>query len=66
MKHLPNALTISRIILIFCFVVLANFDNVNPTCIKVGADAAYACHVVALIVAFLAGITDLLDGYLAS
>jgi len=65
MKHLPNALTISRIILIFCFVVLANFDNVNPTCIKVGADAAYVCHVVALIVAFLAGITDLLDGYLA-
>ena len=65
MKHLPNALTISRIILIFCFVVLANFDNVNPTCIKVGADAAYSCHVVALIVAFLAGITDLLDGYLA-
>ena len=65
MKHLPNALTVSRIILIFCFVVLANFDNVNPTCIKVGADAAYVCHVIALIVAFLAGITDLLDGYLA-
>ena len=33
MKHLPNALTVSRIILIFCFVVLANFDNANPTCI---------------------------------
>jgi CDP-diacylglycerol--glycerol-3-phosphate 3-phosphatidyltransferase len=65
MKHLPNALTVSRIILIFCFVVLANFDNENLTCIKVGADAAYVCHVVALIVAFLAGITDLLDGYLA-
>ena len=65
MKHLPNALTISRIILIFCFVVLANFDNVNPTCIRIGADAAYVCHAVALIVAFLAGITDLLDGYLA-
>ena len=65
MKHLPNALTVSRIILIFCFVALANFDSVNPTCIKVGADAAYICHVVALIVAFLAGITDLLDGYLA-
>ncbi|MBP5586440.1 MAG: CDP-diacylglycerol--glycerol-3-phosphate 3-phosphatidyltransferase [Lentisphaeria bacterium] len=65
MKHLPNALTISRIVLIFCFVVLANFDNVNPTCIKVGEHAAYVCHVIALIVAFLAGITDLLDGYLA-
>ena len=65
MKHLPNALTISRIILIFCFVVLANFDSANPTCVKVGEHTAYVCHVIALIVAFLAGITDLLDGYLA-
>ena len=65
MKHLPNALTVSRIILIFCFVVLANFDNVNETCINVDADTAYVCHVIALIVAFLAGITDLLDGFLA-
>ena len=65
MKHLPNALTISRIILIFCFVVLANFDSVNPTCVKVGEHTAYVCHAIALIVAFLAGITDLLDGYLA-
>ncbi len=65
MKHLPNALTVSRIILIFCFVVLANFDSVNTTCIKVGEDTAYICHVISLIVAFLAGITDLLDGYLA-
>lgn len=65
MKHLPNVLTISRIILIFCFVVLANFDSANPTCVKVGEHTAYVCHVIALIVAFLAGITDLLDGYLA-
>lgn len=65
MKHLPNALTISRIILIFCFVALANFDSANPTCIKVGEHTAYVCHVIALIVAFLAGITDLLDGHLA-
>ena len=65
MKHLPNALTVSRIILIFCFVALANFDSANPTCVKVGEHTAYVCHVIALIVAFLAGITDLLDGYLA-
>ena len=65
MKHLPNALTISRIVLIFCFVVLANFDSANPTCVKVGEHTAYVCHTIALIVAFLAGITDLLDGYLA-
>lgn len=65
MKHLPNALTVSRIILIFCFVALANFDSENPTCIQVDEDAAYVCHVIALIVAFLAGITDLLDGFLA-
>jgi len=65
MKHLPNALTVSRIILIFCFVALANFDSENPTCIQVDESVAYACHVVALIVAFLAGVTDLLDGFLA-
>ena len=65
MKHLPNELTVSRIILIFCFVVLANFDNVNPTCIRVGENTAYLCHVIALIVAVLAGLTDLADGYLA-
>ena len=65
MKHLPNELTVSRIILIFCFVVLANFDSANPTCIRVGEHAAYVCHAVALIVAVLAGVTDLLDGYLA-
>ena len=35
MKHLPNALTVSRIILIFCFVVLANFDSANPTCVRI-------------------------------
>ena len=65
MKHLPNALTISRIIMIFCFVVLANFDSANPTCIKVGENTAYLCHVIALVVAVLAGLTDLADGYLA-
>lgn len=65
MKHVPNILTISRIILIFCFVLLANFDASNPTCIKVSEGCAYTCHVIALIVAFIAGITDLLDGYLA-
>ena len=65
MKHLPNELTVSRIILIFCFVVLANFDSANPTCIKVGENTAYLCHVIALVVAVLAGLTDLADGYLA-
>ena len=67
MKHLPNTLTVSRIILIFCFVALANFDSTpgHTTCITVGENTAYLCHVIALIVAFLAGVTDLLDGFLA-
>lgn len=65
MKNIPNQLTISRIVLIFVFVLLANFDSTNPTCIQVAPETAQVCHVVALIIAFIAGITDLLDGYLA-
>lgn len=65
MKHIPNILTISRIVLIFCFVLLANFDNRNDSCIQVSEYASYICHSVALVLAVIAGITDLLDGYLA-
>ena len=65
MKNIPNQLTISRIVLIFLFVILANFDSENPTCIMVTPETAQICHVAALLIAFVAGITDLLDGYLA-
>ncbi len=65
MKNIPNQLTISRIALIFLFVILANFDSQNPTCIQVTPETAQLCHITALLIAVVAGITDLLDGYLA-
>ncbi len=68
MKKIPNRITVSRIILIFLFVVLANFDggpDPNPNCIIVNAKFAYVCHVIAYILAIIAGLTDFLDGHLA-
>ena len=65
MKNLPNQITVSRIILVFVFVVLSGLDDKNPFAIHVSADTAYICHVIALIVAVIAGLTDLVDGYLA-
>lgn len=65
MKHLPNQITISRLIFIVAFVVLANFDNANPNCIQVSAETAWVCHLIAYILAIIGGVTDLIDGYLA-
>lgn len=60
-KNLPNRITISRIVMIFIFLLLANIQANS----FFNADFAYWCHVTAYIVAILAGITDFLDGYLA-
>ena len=67
MKNLPNQLTVSRIILIFVFLALANIDarSVKPNLIDFSAETAHLCHVVAYILAIIAGVTDLFDGYLA-
>lgn len=67
MKNLPNQLTVSRIIMIFVFLALSNVDarSVKPNFIKFTEDTAYICHVIAYIVAIVAGLTDLFDGYLA-
>ena len=67
MKNLPNQLTVSRIILIFVFLALANIDarSVKPNFINFTAETAHICHVVAYFLAIIAGVTDLFDGYLA-
>lgn len=65
MKNIPNQITVSRIILVFIFVLLSSFDKGGNFTFKVSADTAYVCHVIALIVAVIAALTDLLDGYLA-
>ena len=65
MKNLPNQLTMSRIILIVAFVVLANFDAHNANCFQVSESTAQICHWIAYILAIIGGLTDLFDGYLA-
>lgn len=67
MKNLPNQITISRIFLIFAFVVLANFsaEGGNGFHLPVSASTARICHIAAYLIAILGGLTDLADGYLA-
>ena len=52
MKYVPNALTITRLFLvpIFAYIFFAPFEN---------------NHIYALVIFLAAGLTDLLDGYLA-
>ena len=65
MKNIPNQITISRVLLIFVFVLFSGVDSVNPNCFRVSEKTAYICHFLAIVVAFVAALTDLLDGYLA-
>lgn len=64
-RNLPNQLTICRIVLIFIFIILAYFDANQANSIKVSPETAHICHVIALIIAIIAGLTDFFDGYLA-
>lgn len=65
MKNIPNQLTVSRVLLIFIFVALSAFDSRNPNCFYAPERVSYIFHVIAVIFALIAGLTDLLDGYLA-
>lgn len=65
MKNIPNQLTMSRILIVFVFVVLAHFDNKNPNSFHVSAQTAWICHLIAYSLAIIGGLTDLFDGYLA-
>ena len=59
--NLPNILTISRIVMVLIFVVLATLANVG----WVDAHWVFTMRLTAYALAILAGATDLLDGYLA-
>jgi CDP-diacylglycerol--glycerol-3-phosphate 3-phosphatidyltransferase len=59
--NVPNSLTVGRIVIVFIFLLLANISE--SLCIS--ADAVYIIRVVAYILAIIAGITDVLDGYIA-
>ena len=61
MKNLPNALTVSRILAVLIFVVLATFAEKS----FMSEDAVRMVRLAAYILAILAGLTDLLDGYIA-
>ena len=67
LRNLPNRITLSRILLIFIFVALANIrsDSIGFFIPTVSREIEQICHVVAYVVAILAAFTDLLDGYLA-
>lgn len=64
MKNLPNSLTVSRVVLVFVFVIFANFNTDNKI-IHVSENMSQILHAIAYVIAIVAGVTDLLDGYLA-
>lgn len=64
-RNLPNQLTISRIVMIMIFVALANIDASKINFVTISPSVSYVCHVVAYVIAILAGITDFLDGKIA-
>ena len=64
-KNLPNLLTVSRIVMIFFFVVLANIDAKKINFVEIPKTASETCHLIAYIIAILAGLTDFFDGRIA-
>ena len=64
-KNLPNQLTVSRILLIFLFVALANIDADKINFVDIPKHVSETCHLIAYIIAIVAGITDFLDGQIA-
>ena len=62
LRNLPNILTVSRIFAVLIFVAMASVAHHEAM-----GDKSYVCtmRIVAVVLALLAGLTDLLDGYLA-
>lgn len=62
LRNLPNILTVSRIFAVLIFVAMASIAHLDAV-----GDNSYVfwLRVAAMILALLAGLTDLLDGYLA-
>jgi CDP-diacylglycerol--glycerol-3-phosphate 3-phosphatidyltransferase len=51
--------------MIFIFVALANISAEKINFVHISSTLSHNCHVIAYIIAIIAGVTDLLDGYLA-
>lgn len=63
MKNVPNILTVSRIVMVIVFVIMATLAE--PAYFNNSPDRMYQIRWIAYILVILAGLTDLLDGYLA-
>ena len=61
-KNIPNILTVSRIAAVLVFVVLASLADYSVTRDK---DYVFWLRLTGYVLAIAAGLTDLLDGYLA-
>ena len=61
-KDLPNILTVSRIVAIAIFVILASLADYSYFRDR---DSVTLLRLIAYVLALLAGITDLVDGYIA-
>ena len=59
MKNLPNQITISRIVLVFIGLFLANIYYKFPQ------PYAYSIQIATVVIAVIAGLTDLVDGWIA-
>lgn len=62
LRNIPNILTVSRIFAVLVFVAMASIAHLDAV-----GDKSYVfwLRIAAMILALLAGLTDLLDGYLA-
>ncbi len=59
--NLPNKITVARIVMVFIFLALANVEKLNIF----QEQQVYIIHFTAYIIAIIAGLSDILDGYLA-
>lgn len=62
MKNLPNIITVSRILAIAVFVVLASLAHHDYFSSR---DSVTTLRLIAYLLAMLAGLTDVVDGYIA-
>ena len=63
--NLPNILTVTRIVVIFVSLGLANFGKLPDGSMPAPGDFAMVMRYIAYALAILAGITDHIDGFLA-
>lgn len=59
MMNLPNKITVSRILLVFIILILANIYYKFPQ------PYAYGIQIIATFLTFIAAMTDLIDGWIA-